>query len=53
MVGVIGGFQALDPILALGDTVIRPREVIEEFPSTVVPENPLESMSETVSVIVT
>jgi len=53
MAGVLGGFQALDPIVAEGDTVIRPREVIQEDVSSPFPEIPLESMSETVTVQVT
>ncbi len=53
MVGVIGGFSALDPILEAGDSVLRPREVIEESVSTVEPETPTENMSESVTVMVT
>ena len=52
MVGQIGiGF--VNPIIEAGDTVIRPREVIQESPTGVDPEQAQESIGETATVTVT
>jgi len=52
LVGQIGiGF--VNPIVEAGDTVIRPREVIQEAPFIPPVENPTESIGETVTVNVT
>lgn len=53
MVGVLGGNLAIAPIVSAGDSVIRPREVIQELVTTPEPEIPIESMSESVTVGVT
>jgi len=52
MTGVLGGFQALDPIVGV-DEILKAREDIEEFTDIPEPENPIEGISESPTVVVT
>jgi len=53
LAGVVGGCLGIEPIVALGDSVIRLSENINEAVSFPQAEGIVESISETVTVIVT
>jgi len=53
LVGDIGGCLGIEPIRAGGDSVIRPRETIEQIVAPVDPEVPTETISQSVTVSVT
>jgi len=53
LAGVLGGFLAIAPIVEAGDSVIRVKENINETVTFPAPQGIQESITETVTVIVT